>query len=47
MIPLAASHLLSAEEGTKLPFPAWLFGVIAFAVLVALLLVLLNFDRDR
>lgn len=44
---ILAAVVPAPEQGNDLPFPAWVFGIIAFAVLLALLVVLLNFDRDR
>jgi hypothetical protein len=40
---------LLASEGTprELPLEPWAFGVIAFVILVALLLVTLAFGMDR
>ena len=39
--------LLEAEVGNELPFPAWLFGVIAFGILIGLLMVTLAIGKGR
>ena len=39
--------LLETAAERSLPFPAWMFGVIAFAILVALLLVTLAIGKGR
>ncbi len=39
--------LLEAETGHSLPFPAWMFGIIAFAILVGLLMITLAIGKGR
>lgn len=36
-----------AAEGNDLALPKWAYGLIAFGILVALLLITMQFDRDR
>ena len=41
--------VLAVEKSNEveLPAPAWVLGLIAFGILVALLLITLTFNRDR
>jgi hypothetical protein len=39
--------LLEAEVGNELPFPAWVFGLIAFAILLSLLFLTLAIGKGR
>ena len=48
MIASTALSVLAAEETHReLPLPAWAIGLIAFGILLFLLLVTLQFNRDR
>ena len=41
-------HTLLATEATReLPAPTWVYGVVALAVFLLLLVVTLTFNRDR
>ena len=45
---MTALSVLAAEEvHRELPLPAWGIGLIAFGILLFLLLVTLQFNRDR
>jgi hypothetical protein len=39
--------VLLAEEVNELPAPAWVFGLVAFALLIGLLLVTLAIGKGR
>jgi hypothetical protein len=39
--------VLETEVHTELPIPAWGFGVLAFAILIALLLITLAIGKGR
>ncbi|MET0692727.1 MAG: hypothetical protein ABWX96_03695 [Propionibacteriaceae bacterium] len=39
--------LLETEAVNELPFPAWVFGLIAFAILLGLLLLTLAIGKGR
>ncbi|MBA3530160.1 MAG: hypothetical protein H0T91_12790 [Propionibacteriaceae bacterium] len=39
--------LLETEGGHELPFPSWVFGLVAFALLVVLLLITLAIGKGR
>jgi hypothetical protein len=47
MSVLALQVLAAEEQHRELPAPAEVFGIIALGVLVALLLITLQFNRDR
>jgi hypothetical protein len=42
-----ALTLLEAEAATKMPIPAWVFGLIAFALLMGLLALTLSIGKGR
>lgn len=42
-----ASVVAAEESGIDLPMPAWVFGILAFALLVLLLLITLQFNKER
>ncbi len=39
--------LLETEAGAELPIPAWGFGLLAFGLLIALLLITLSIGKGR
>ena len=39
--------LLQTEAHRELPIPAWAFGVLGFAILLALLLITWSFGKGR
>jgi hypothetical protein len=44
---MTALTVLAQETKHELPLPSWAIGLIAFGILVALLLITLQFNRDR
>lgn len=46
---MTAAILLASESetGSELPAEPWVFGVVAFGLLVALLLITMSFGKDR
>jgi hypothetical protein len=42
-----ALPLLEAEAATELPLPPWVFGLIAFALLISLLLITIAIGKGR
>ena len=47
MSVVALQVLAAEEQHRELPMPAEVFGLIALGVLVALLLITMQFNRDR